>query len=677
MSLAVCLAVLGLAATPRSKPPNVVLITVDTLRPDALGWVAGRNPTPHLDALAAEGFRFPGAVSPVPLTLPAHTSLLTGLLPRHHGARDNGHVVAAPLRTVAEALSDDGYRTAAFVSGYPLRSLFGLDQGFGLYDDALPVGPEGFRERPAGKTVDVALSWMRATPAPWFAWVHFYEPHDPYTPPAEQRRPGPRGAYDGEVAVVDSAVGRLREGLRGLPGPLLTIFTSDHGESLGEHGEPGHGLFVYDATILVPLVFHFPGRVPPGQSPAAARLIDVAPTLLELVGGSRLPDPDGVSLTPTLAGRPQEARPAYVETLQPWIAYGWSPLKALRHRGFKLIEAPRRELYDLTTDTRETASITQGHGEKLAELGALMARIEARPEAASVPVADTEVLERLRALGYVGAGRPAAPVPAGVPDPKDRVADHRILAEAESRLQAGDYERALRLLDAVLERDPHNRFALLRSGLAFLRRGEAASALPRLEKAVTLDAEQAESRFALADALMRVGRPRDAVPHWMETVRLQPRRAAAWSNLGSGLGQTGRMGEAVNAFSRAVELEPDNAAMRINLGYAQRAVGDEAAAVVSWRRAAGDKGATAFAAAASLGLGLAHLGRAQEATPWLEGARPGQADYAEARFELAAIHARAGRLPEARRALREALAADPGLEPRAALHPDLGRLRGP
>ena len=275
---ALAFVVLSPAAQPARGParPDVLLISVDTLRPDALGWVAGRNPTPALDALAREGFRFPAAVSPVPLTLPSHVSIMTGLVPRRHGVRDNGQVLGAGPPTLAEALRANGYATAAFVGGFPLRAPFGLDRGFDHYDDALPPGEDAWRERPAPETTAAALSWLRSRTtsagparAPFFLFVHYYDAHDPYTPPARLLGAGPRGAYDGEVRFVDESVGELRRGLHDLrlDRNLLTIFLGDHGEALGQHGEETHGFFVYDATVVVPLLFQFPGRLVPGASP--------------------------------------------------------------------------------------------------------------------------------------------------------------------------------------------------------------------------------------------------------------------------------------------------------------------------------------------------------------------------------------------------------------------------
>ena len=267
-------------APPATKPPSILLVTIDTLRPDAVGWVAGRNETPVFDRLAREGFRFRSAVAPVPLTLPSHASILTGLLPLRHGVHDNGQLLPQSFPTLASHLRAQGYRTAAFVSGYPLQRTFGLDRGFTTYDDTLPHGKEGWVERQAHETTAAALSWLKTARAPWFVWVHYYDPHDPYDPPRAFWRPGPRGAYDGEVAAVDNALGQLLQGLDALgAADRLTVVTADHGEGLGEHQEHTHGYFIYDSTLLVPLVFHRPGRIAPGEGDPA-RLIDVAPTIL-------------------------------------------------------------------------------------------------------------------------------------------------------------------------------------------------------------------------------------------------------------------------------------------------------------------------------------------------------------------------------------------------------------
>ena len=613
----------SLAAGP--PRPDVLIISVDTLRPDALGWVAGRNPTPAIDALAREGVRFPAAVSPAPLTLPAHVSMLTGLLPRRHGVRDNGQVLGTSLPTLAETLRARGYATAAFVSGYPLRAPSGLDRGFDHYDDALPAGNDVWLERPAPDTTNAALAWLRSRVvkpgrSPFFMLLHYYDAHDPYTPPARLVAAGPRGGYDGEVRFVDESVGALRQGLRelGLARDLVTILLGDHGESLGEHGEETHGFFVYDATVVVPLIFHFPGRLKDASSALPARLVDVAPTVLDLLGFEGLPSIDGISLAPALRGRRQELPPAYVESQQPWLGYGWAPLSALRADGFKLITAPRPELYDLRADPGERADLIDRRPEVAARLSAAMRRVEGAAPAAAPALPDPSTAESLRALGYAGGGA-AAPVPpsstAGLADPKDRLAQKAALAEAEARLLRHEPARALLKLDSVLAAEPDNPLALLRSSAALVELDRPREAIPRLKRLLSRNPDHAEARYQLADALTRVGDRRRAVVEWQETLRLQPRRAVAWSNLGAVLAQIGRVADAEVALARAHALEPANSDVAANLGAV--------------------------------------------------------------RYDLAARAAREGRLEEARGHLSEAIAVDPSLRGTAARDARLAPLLGP
>ncbi len=654
-ALALCLAGLGPAGAPPAAPapaPNVLVLTVDTLRPDALGWVAGRNSTPALDALAGEGFRFQAAVAPAPLTLPSHASLFTGLLPRRHGGHDNGQVIGPGAVTLAEVLQGRGYTTAAFVSGYPLAALFGLDQGFGVYDDHLAAGGDGQLERRADRTVAAAAAWLSRAREPWLLWVHLYDPHYPYEPPAAFTRPGARGAYDGEVAFADRAIGELRRAVAGRrPGPsaraVFTVFAGDHGESLGEHGEGTHGFYVYDSTVTVPLVFHWPGRIAPGEGAASPRLIDVAPTVLDLLGGlgaPSLPAIDGTSLRPALQGRLQEL-PAYVETYQPWTSYGWAPLKALRARGWKLVVAPRPELYDLRADPGERRNVYDVERRRAREILATLRAVESAPPAATARRAeDPEAMARLRALGYAGAATPGPgePPPGGLLDPKDGAELRALLTAGDLALRAGEPRRAAERFDAVLARDPKNRFALARSGEAFLALREPRRAIERLERAVGLDPEQPDYRIALARAHAAAGDHRAAARQWMEVARLQPRRVEAWSNLGAELGLAGDPAKAVAALVEARRLEPGDPEHLVRLAFAEAAAGRPAAAAEHLRAAARELG-DRFAHAAALGILLVRAGRPAEALPWLRAARPSEAEYADARRELAKLEAAAGR----------------------------------
>jgi arylsulfatase A-like enzyme/Flp pilus assembly protein TadD len=659
--------------SPHAKP-NVLLITVDTLRPDALGWAGGKNATPNIDALARESFRFPGAVAEVPLTLPSHSALMTGWWPRRLGLRDNGQLVPPSVPTLAEAFKRAGYQTAAFVSGYPLDSAFGLDRGFDVYDDHFVRGAEGDLERPADATAAAFLAWLKTARAPWFAWVHFYDAHYPYEPPASYRRPGRRGAYDGEVAFVDAAIGTVRAALPASPGPLLTVFAADHGESLGEHAEGTHGFFIYDSTVLVPLLFHFPGRIAPASSTMPARLIDVAPTVLRLVGVAAPGATDGVSIDAHLLGGRARPEPSYIETQQPWVSYGWAPLRALRHDGWKLVEAPRPELYDLTADPGETRNVIQQNGARAEPLRRLLERAESLPAVDARTLDDPAAMERLRALGYVGGAPPAAVPRAGLRDPKDGAALRELLTRGDELFRRREYAAALAPLEQALAEEKDNRFALHRAGVALTELGRLPRALPLLERLVALDPRNPDAQVALADALVRARRPGDAVPHWLEATRLQPRRADLWANLGSAMGMAGREREAAGALAEAVRLSPRDPRLLIRLGFAEHGAGRPADAVKHLLAAADLTGAAAFPQPAALGILLAQLGRGDEARAWLGRATPQEGDFAEARFQLAVVEAAKGRAEAARSALSDALRAAPALRARAQADPRLAAL---
>jgi choline-sulfatase len=665
------------AGQPRAgrRPPNVLLITIDTLRPDALGWIGHTNDTPTIDALAARAFRFPRAVTPVPLTLPAHTSIMTGLVPRRHGVRDNGQTFGTAPATLAETLRAGGWSTAAFVSGFPLQRLFGLDRGFEHYDDALPEGREGWVERAAVDTTTATLEWLATASQPWFVWVHYYDPHDPYEPPRAFWGPGERGAYLGEVRYTDYGIGRLVDGLpKGDGRTTLTVLTADHGEALGDHSEKRHGYFIYDATMTVPLLLSEEGLIPPGESSAPANLVDIAPTVLELVGLPPLDGIDGVSLVRHLRDEHAPLPPAYLETRLPWIFFGWSPLRAIRERDWKLIEAPRPELYDLTSDPAEQRNLIEQRPDQARRLRALLDDVEHMAPTESLRVTDDEALARLRAIGYVGAGGGDDDVPPVLADPKDRIELRDRLQEGELLLEAGRHAEAVQRFDEVLAVEPNNRYAVLRSGIALLKSGRIEQAIPRLERSTALDPDRAEAHYALADALMRNGQWDRAATHWREVARLQPRRAEAWFNLGVAASASGDPAEALTAYRCAFAIEPDNQEMLAALSHAEAAAGDDEVAITHLDRLRQLVGDDDFVESALLGLLLVRQNRSEEASRWLRAADPGEPRFAEARLELARMEAVAGRTASARAALDEALAADPALRTAVVADPVLGPL---
>src|SRR5258708_4039235 len=348
-----------------TKPPNILLITLDTTRADHIGaYGDARARTSRLDRLAAAGVLFERAVSAAPITLPAHASLLTGRYPFAHGVRDNGNFsLTDRMATLATALHDSGYRTGAFVSAFVLDRRFGLARGFDRYDDTLERANtrDAEVERRGDRTAAAAAEWIAsASGQPFFAWVHLYDPHDPYDPPEPFRSAFADRPYDGEIAFDDEVIGRLLDRLDALDVRHSTIVAvvGDHGESLGEHEEATHSPFVDEATLRVPLIIAFRGRLPSGRRVAPlVRTVDVAPTLLALAGRPPLAGIDGETLALLIEGRSSGERPAYSESYFPWFSMHWAPLRSVQDGRWKYIDAPEPELYDLTNDARERTNL--------------------------------------------------------------------------------------------------------------------------------------------------------------------------------------------------------------------------------------------------------------------------------------------------------------------------------
>ena len=358
----------ALAGCPGASRPNLLLVTFDTTRWDHMGYAGGpQGITPMLDAMAQRGTWFSDAVTVAPLTLVSHASILTGLYPPHHGVRDNG-LYSLPARdeTLAERLRDAGYATHAVVSSFVLDSQFGLDQGFEGYDDDLAGGPQKiqfmFKEIKAAQASAKAVRWLeqeRPRDRPFFLWVHFFDPHANYDPPADVAKQFPGDPYSGEIHYADRELGRIFKSLddAGLLDSTVLAFTADHGDSLGEHGETTHGIFVYDSTVRVPMLLAGPG-VPAGRRvDALARTVDLAPTILELLGLPAADGLDGRSLERLWSGREGDDRVAYSEALTPLLNFGWAPLRALRTTSLKVIQAPRPEVYDLARDPEESRNL--------------------------------------------------------------------------------------------------------------------------------------------------------------------------------------------------------------------------------------------------------------------------------------------------------------------------------
>jgi arylsulfatase A-like enzyme len=425
---------------------NVLLITLDTTRADHLGayGFAGAG-TPNLDRLAREGVMFEQAESAAPLTLPAHASLFTGRFPFQHGLRDNGAVLEPGEQTLAQVLQAQGFRTAAFVASYILDARWGLARGFDTYDGEYNPRPnddgriDGVR-RSADEVVNRALEWLETpSPSPFFAWLHFYDAHWPYRLPN-----GPAdgvAGYDDAIAFMDFQVGRLLDFLDShlLSDRTLVVVIGDHGESLDEHGERRHGLFVYEAVTRIPLMIRAPVGATRGRRVAdVVRSVDVMPTVLELL---RLPVPprvSGASLTGRMVGALDGPRgESYSETMYPLYHFGWSGLRAVRAGRFKLIDAPRRELYDLERDPNELQNLYDSRPAQAAELTARLLAFEQRVQKSdSGRALDSEARRRLATLGYVASTATARPTN-DLPDPKDKVDLYRLIGGDSARPTSG------------------------------------------------------------------------------------------------------------------------------------------------------------------------------------------------------------------------------------------------
>ncbi|HSL83001.1 MAG TPA: sulfatase-like hydrolase/transferase, partial [Thermoanaerobaculia bacterium] len=541
---------------------NLLLVTLDTTRADRLGayGYAGAE-TPALDRLAARGLRFEDAVSPVPMTLPAHATLMTGLDPPGHGLRVNGEAaLAAERTTLAEVLRGAGYETAAFVSSFVLDRRFGLDQGFDVYDARLEATraaafgpPFGSTERSAGAVTDAAVAWLRGRQGegaggerPFFLWIHYFDPHDPYEPPepfAGRFRDRP---YDGEIAYVDRELGRLLAVLEaeGVAADTVVVVAGDHGESLGEHGERYHSRSLYEGAVRVPLILAVPGLAEAARGSAVggfvATLADLHPTLLDLLGlppAENAPPVDGRSL---LRESVPPDRIVYLETLNPYLDNGWAPLFAARSHGEKYVEAPRPELYDLIADPGEVRNLLEGEGggaagqaageaqRRAAPLRAFLeARLAGQPDLARLAhraaAVDPDVRRRLEALGYVSGGGPAPGADvAELPDPKDMLPLLDELAEGRRLLAAGEPEAAARKARLLVSKSPRDRAALQLLGEAYATLGRPAEAERALRRHLEVGPAVGAS-VLLAQVVMQQGRLDEAEALLDQAEELDPR----------------------------------------------------------------------------------------------------------------------------------------------------------
>ncbi|MGQ9801306.1 MAG: tetratricopeptide repeat protein [Candidatus Saccharicenans sp.] len=606
---------------------NILLITLDTTRADHLGCYGYKEArTPNLDRLAREGIRFARAYCPAPLTLPSHTTILTGLEPFRHQVRNNGHYLPANIRTVTEILKERGFRTAAFVSSFSVDSRFGLDRGFELYDDTFQADMP-FKtmnaERRAGDTFSRFARWLENNYRDrFFCWVHYYDPHLPYDPPAPYDQEFSDRPYDGEIAYMDVYVGRILQALedKGLLDKTVIIVAGDHGEGLGSRVELGHGIFLYEETVRVPLIFW--GKKVfsrPGVVEERVRLTDLAPTILSWVKGEEeAAQMQGRSLEPFFRGREKKDRDTIIETFYPRENFGWSELIGIISGRYKLIQSPRPELFDLKSDPEERRNLFSTNQELASEL---KQKLESMVLGQAVPGSSgatrPEDLERLRSLGYLNLA--PARGQSSYPDPKEKIELLKLIQQAQAYEFEEKYDlaeqaywkimeevpdspasyvnlalalagqkkmdRAVEVLQRGLDRLPYSEILLTRLGHTYAVSGKYFLALRTMEKVLELNARNLEALTVSAGILDAAGRKEEAWGLYRRALEVEPESKSLRTSLAASLASAGKFAEAIEIYKRLIEDFPEDQSLYQFTGLAYSYLGDHEQAIFYLRQA--------------------------------------------------------------------------------------------
>jgi arylsulfatase A-like enzyme/Flp pilus assembly protein TadD len=566
--------------------PNVVVVTLDTTRADHLGpyGYAGVR-TPVLDDLARRGTLFEECASVVPLTLPSHSTIFTGVYPTFHGVRVNGNAALSDEQTtLAEVMTGRGYACGAFIGAFVLDGRWGLKQGFQYYDDQFDLKKYkqldlGMVQRPGNIVMDAALDWLESRKdRPFFAWIHLYDPHMPYAPPepyfSEYQKGGPAGLYDGEIAFMDFQIGRLTTWMEksGLDRNTVLLLVGDHGEGLGSHGESSHGYFIYDYALHVPLIVVTPFTKAQGvRVSTQVSTADVFATILDLAKIPVPPQSQGRSLVPLIFGRGAgEAEFAYSESMSPNLQFGWAPLQALRTIQYKFINAPRLELYDLERDADESNNIAERNPAVVRDFKARLDRFleETSRGAPKLQAAnfDKETVARLAALGYVATPVSSKKSPSqALADPKDKLAVFQSVQKAGEMVMSEEYSSAVAILQSVLKEDPETVQALILLSTCQTELGHKEEAKATLNVVLKNDPEDIQALISLANILSDEGRTDDVVALCKRTLALDERNVQAYMLLGEIYLSEQKQPEALPFLEKAVEIQPKLARNNLNL----------------------------------------------------------------------------------------------------------------
>lgn len=601
-----------------APPVPVILISIDTLRADHLSCYGYRNlRTPSIDALTADGTLFSQTSTQVPITLPSHLSLFTSTYPLANAIEENGDRVPPGAATLAAILQAHGYSTAAFIGGYFLARQFGLDQGFSFYDSPFTGRMEGSGaaaalKRPAADVLADAHQWLASqgsnTKAPFFVFIHLFDLHHPYTEPDSFRAQHPASEYDAELAYTDSMLGEFWKFLkdRGIFARSLIVLTADHGESLGDHGESTHGYFVYQSTLRVPLIIHWPeGRRPdepvPGATPPApawparidepAGLIDVAPTIVQFLGLRQPASFQGKSLLDLLSpGGTHLPREVYSESLYAHDKFGWAPLRALRMGDFKYIDAPDPELYNLASDQDEQHNLISERPAVAQALRAHLLDVRKRFAVrsgvrAAQPEISAEELANLHALGYLGFSSTYAGKNTTGPDPKSRLAEYRLYLRALELSQTGHVNDAVAIYREILEEDNQNLPAHDDLADCYFQLRRFYDAAGELRAALALDPNDVRAEELLGSVWLEAGDKPRARAEFERLLGFAPRDYTAHFGLGLLDADAGHLDDAIRDFQTALQARPDSAEAHDRLGETYLKKGDYGAATREFREA--------------------------------------------------------------------------------------------
>jgi arylsulfatase A-like enzyme/tetratricopeptide (TPR) repeat protein len=569
--------------------PNILFITMDTTRADRIPVYGYRRiKTPFLDSIAENGIMFKQCITPSALTLPSHSSMMTGLYPTYHGVRVNGNnALSGVHHTLAELFAQQGYKCGAFVAAFVLDGRWGLKQGFHHYDDQFDLKKYkkldlGHVQRPANEVVDAALNWLDTKKEDhFFTWIHLYDPHTPYEPPEPYRSLYQNGElsglYDGEIAFTDSQIGRCLQWLEqnNLDKNTIVIVMGDHGEALGEHGELTHGYFLYEYAVHVPFLLRTPFRhLKNMRVRPQVRTIDIYPTLLEMAGIPVPQENQGRSLLPLILGDENNGNNkenyAYSESMTPSIQYGWSPLYSIRDSRYKYVDAPRPEFYDLVNDPKELNNLVRQYPGRVKRYKSALTRImdetgtgAPEPETANL---DQETLRRLATLGYVGTsikrkskkGMPLA-------DPKDKLEVFKDISLAAEYLAREKQDEAVQLLEKVLQKDPHIPQAKILLATAYLETGKPAKAKVPLDEILKEDPDNLQALISMANILFDEGKEEDVITLCKKAIIVDDRNTQAYTLMGEVYMGREDHEQALPHIRKAVEIQPKLTRTRLNL----------------------------------------------------------------------------------------------------------------